>query len=226
MPNCMIKRLILLVFVLLWLTACASSPSAPSGQNKTGDVSTSPVLVVPAPSVPQIEQSSVPTENATGEKESPPPGAASQAPPSPSPSPSSVRPSASPTQTPTAALSPSPAAASEQPAHVLVKIEGPEGWLIEGATVAWTQDMTAYDAILEACTQAEVELVTTGSGSYVYISSVGGFAEKSDGVLSGWIFKFNGEMASKGCGAVKLEENDRVSVYFTRDLGIDCADKD
>ncbi len=82
------------------------------------------------------------------------------------------------------------------------------------------------EAISLACESEGISLEVQGSGKTVYIVSIGGFAEKSEGTLSGWIFKRNGVHSSVGAGSVKLDEDDRISVYFSLDMGADASDKD
>jgi hypothetical protein len=108
---------------------------------------------------------------------------------------------------------------------VRVKAEGPEGIIFE-CDVAAAEVKTAFDALMKAAEQSDVEVKYTGGSGSPYISGIDGIMEKSDGALSGWIYKVNGEQAGVGCGKYDVAAGDRVSFFFTRDLGKDCADKE
>lgn len=226
MPKSM-RRLCVALALLLCLASCA--PSAQTG----GTLEPVPGAVSSG-EVPPANEAPRPSE--TVPSSSPPPAVAASPSqptrtqePSQSAAPSAVvNPSQLPAQTPPPAASPSAEPSPDEAAGkvVTVKIEGPDGWLIEGAEVEFAEDMTAADAIALACEAEGVELETRGKGKTVYIVSIGGYGEKSAGALSGWIFKLNGVHSSVGAGSAVLSEGDRVSVYFSLDMGMDAKDKD
>ncbi len=107
-----------------------------------------------------------------------------------------------------------------------IKAVGPNDVALFEASVSLEAGSTVFDVLKEACEESGTELSYTGNGNTAYIVSIGGYAERSEGALSGWIYKVNGEQPGKGCGNYELSDGDRVSFYFTLDLGADVADKE
>jgi len=57
----------------------------------------------------------------------------------------------------------------------------------------------------------------------MYVQSINGWGEFSDGPLSGWMFRVNGNFPNFSASLYPLQEGDRVEWLFTRDLGNDIG---
>ena len=224
------KKLILLLLVLF----LALSPACGTGGGTQSEISSPPVSAVS-----ETPRSSGGTEAAATPSSLPEPENSAEVPyqsagstaAALSPTPVPVKPSPSPgTPTPQASASPeaapSPTALPEpKEDEVAVKAVGPDG-LIFAALVPAKECKTVLDALLYACDENGVEVRYAGKGSLAYIQAIGGYAEKDEGPLSGWLFKVNGALATKGAGQTEVGGGDRVSFYYSKDFGKDIADKD
>lgn len=102
-------------------------------------------------------------------------------------------------------------------------IEGPDGVLAD--TLAEGAEMTALEALQAVCEAEDVALEVSGAGMFAYVKAIGGCREFDSGPLSGWIFKVNGVHSAKGVGSVTVKAGDRVSFYYSLDMGQDVKDK-
>ena len=80
---------------------------------------------------------------------------------------------------------------------------------------------TVYDGIKAVCDANSIELETKGSGSFLYISSIGGQKEYDGGPLSGWVYAKNGVYATVGVGGAELSPGDFIWLYYSVNLGAD-----
>ncbi len=80
------------------------------------------------------------------------------------------------------------------------------------ATLTFEKGATAYDALV--ATNGNVNAVSTSMG--LYVSAIGGLAEKEYGATSGWTYYVNGSFPSYSAGNYVLSDGDAVSwVYVT-----------
>ena len=77
-------------------------------------------------------------------------------------------------------------------------------------TVALTSGATAYDAL----TASGFSVNATQSSYGVYVSAIGGLAEKQHGSSSGWMYSVNGKAPSVACSSYKLQAGDVVRWYY------------
>lgn len=102
-----------------------------------------------------------------------------------------------------------------------MSVKGPDGDLVSARVLPPNGLKTVYDALQAACEEAGVTFGVRGSGAFIYVETIGGFAEFDDGPLSGWIYKVNGVQVMQGIGSQTVSPGDRVSFYYTKDMGAD-----
>ncbi|MDL2288957.1 DUF4430 domain-containing protein [Oscillospiraceae bacterium OttesenSCG-928-F05] len=106
-----------------------------------------------------------------------------------------------------------PAAETEEPPEeqvVTLSLEGPEGMLVENASLAYVEGMTAFDALEALCGEQGLALDVSGSGGSVYVRGIGNIYERDYGPMSGWIYTVGGVSPSKSSGAYELSAGDHV----------------
>ncbi len=80
-----------------------------------------------------------------------------------------------------------------------------------------TEEMTVYDALLSLSENNGFTL----EGDSSYISGINGLSEFDCGPLSGWLYSVNGEFTSIPINECKVNDNDRIKILYTCNLGID-----
>ena len=80
-------------------------------------------------------------------------------------------------------------------------------------TFTLAKDSTAYDA-LKAC-NLNINASNTQYG--IYVSAIGGLAEKEHGASSGWLYSVNGVTPSTACSNYKLKDGDEVKWFYKGD---------
>lgn len=108
---------------------------------------------------------------------------------------------------------------------VYLMIAGYEDDILYDGLVEYRDGDHVFGILEKACAESGIELNLSGSGITAYVKGIGGYREFDQGPLSGWIFKVNGQLASKGAGLYILEADDRITFYYTLDLGADAQDK-
>lgn len=78
------------------------------------------------------------------------------------------------------------------------------------ATVALAAGATVYDAL--KATGVSMNVSSTQYG--IYVSSIGGLAEKEHGSTSGWMYSVNGTTPMTACSNYKLSNGDKVVWYY------------
>ncbi len=78
------------------------------------------------------------------------------------------------------------------------------------AAVALEQGATVYDAL--KATGVSINATDTQYG--IYVSSIGGLAEKEHGSSSGWMYSVNGVTPMTSCGNYTLKNGDSVVWYY------------
>ena len=93
---------------------------------------------------------------------------------------------------------------------VSVSSSAADGRVSGSATPTFEKGATAYDALC-----ATGLSVTSKSSQYgIYVSAIGGLAEKEFGGSSGWMYSVNGSAPNISCGKYVLKDGDRVSWYY------------
>ncbi len=93
---------------------------------------------------------------------------------------------------------------------VSVSSSAADGRVSGSATPTFEKGATAYDALC-----ATGLSVTSKNSQYgIYVSAIGGLAEKEFGGSSGWMYSVNGSAPNISCGKYALKDGDRVSWYY------------
>lgn len=79
-----------------------------------------------------------------------------------------------------------------------------------GGTFTFNQGATVYDALC-AC---GLSMNASNTGYGIYVSAIGGLAEKEHGGHSGWMYSVNGAVPMTACGNYVLSNGDSVSWYY------------
>lgn len=79
-----------------------------------------------------------------------------------------------------------------------------------GGTFTFNQGATVYDALC-AC---GLSMNASNTGYGIYVSAIGGLAEKEHGGHSGWMYSVNGVVPMTACSNYVLSNGDSVSWYY------------
>ena len=79
-----------------------------------------------------------------------------------------------------------------------------------GGTFTFNQGATVYDALC-AC---GLSMKASNTGYGIYVSAIGGLAEKEHGGHSGWMYSVNGAVPMTACSNYVLSNGDSVSWYY------------
>lgn len=79
-----------------------------------------------------------------------------------------------------------------------------------GGTFTFNQGATVYDALC-AC---GLSMNASNTGYGIYVSAIGGLAEKEHGGHSGWMYSVNGAVPMTACSNYVLLNGDSVSWYY------------
>lgn len=79
-----------------------------------------------------------------------------------------------------------------------------------GGTFTFNQGATVYDALC-AC---GLSMNASNTGYGIYVSAIGGLAEKEHGGHSGWMYSVNGAIPMTACSNYVLSNGDSVSWYY------------
>lgn len=79
-----------------------------------------------------------------------------------------------------------------------------------GGTFTFNQGATVYDALC-AC---GLSMNASNTGYGIYVSAIGGLAEKEHGGHSGWMYSVNGAVPMTACSNYVLSNGDSVSWYY------------
>lgn len=111
--------------------------------------------------------------------------------------------------------SPTSQSSAEKPATVTVSVSVSSnvvgGPVSGGTTATFDQGASAYDALM-AC---GLSVNASNSAYGVYVSAIGGLAEKEHGANSGWMYSINGTAPAVSCSSYILHDGDSVQWYYT-----------
>lgn len=79
-----------------------------------------------------------------------------------------------------------------------------------GGNPTFAYGATAYDAL--CATGLSVNAAASQYG--VYVTAIGGLAEKEHGANSGWMYSVNGQVPSVSCSSYVLQDGDSVAWYY------------
>lgn len=96
---------------------------------------------------------------------------------------------------------------------------------IFSSQIVLEKEVTAFEALKYYCENNSIQIGYTGSGQFVYVSSINGIKEKSEGPSSGWMYKVNGTFPDVSAGKYKLSSNDTLEWVFTKDGGKDVGQR-
>ena len=96
---------------------------------------------------------------------------------------------------------------------------------IFSSQIVLENEVTAFEAFKYYCENNSIQIGYTGSGQFIYVSSINGIKEKSEGPSSGWMYKVNGTFPNVSAGKYKLSSNDTLEWVFTKDGGKDVGQR-
>lgn len=105
---------------------------------------------------------------------------------------------------------PTPAPANTVTVTVSVSSSAVGSPVASSGTFTFDKGATAYDAL--CALGLSVNASSTSMG--VYVSAIGGLAEKEHGATSGWMYSVNGVQPNQSAGGYVLSDGDSVSWYY------------
>jgi len=98
---------------------------------------------------------------------------------------------------------------------VTLTIVGYDGnYILDTKSIKYTGTQTVASILFSACNKYNIPYKYKGSGSTVYISSMGGQAEKEHGSGSGWMVRVNGYLIDRSAGAWKVKDDDDIEWFY------------
>ena len=96
------------------------------------------------------------------------------------------------------------------------KVEGlpKSGYFLKGAGVSVRNGANAYEALVKCCDANGVDMVASQTMYGMYVSSIGGLAEKETGKTSGWTYTVNGKYPPKACDKYALSDGDYIVFIY------------
>lgn len=214
---------LIVITLLIVVTACTVRPDSDSGSNPTA-IETSAVQAEMASqaagtAASVIQESTEPTSSPTMEATSPT-ATASAAPTATPVSPAGTKKPAVKQSSP----KPTPTAVPETKG-VKLSIIGDEktGVVLEPVLVEVEGEISVISLLQKAARAQKIPVEFSGKGIFAYVKGIDNLYEYDRGVKSGWLFKINGEFASKGAGSYNVKAGDQVEWLYTLDLGKDIG---
>lgn len=118
--------------------------------------------------------------------------------------------SSAPSSQPDEQPDPTPAPSNQVTVSVSVSSSAVGGSVSGGGSFTFNQGATAYDALC-AC---GLSVNARGSQYGLYVSAIGGLAEKEHGGKSGWVYSVNGVSPMTSCANYVLSDGDVVSWFY------------
>ncbi|HCW53923.1 MAG TPA: hypothetical protein DG753_09335 [Clostridium sp.] len=98
---------------------------------------------------------------------------------------------------------------------VTLTIVGYDGkYVLDTKSIKFSGTQTVASILFSACNKYDIPYKYKGSGSTVYISSLGGQAEKEHGSGSGWMVRVNGYLIDRSAGAWKVKDGDDIDWFY------------
>ncbi len=100
-----------------------------------------------------------------------------------------------------------------------------DGVILDEMTCVLRKGDTVFDILKRACRYNQIQMEYQGAElsvyNSIYIKGIHYLYEFSCGELSGWMFRINGEYASRGCDSITLQDGDKVEWIYTCNNGED-----
>ena len=103
------------------------------------------------------------------------------------------------------------------------RLSSDNGVVVEEKTIVMRGGDTVFDALRKAAQDHGVALSHTGSGSMLYVVSIGGLQEGDCGAGSGWMYCVNGEFVSRSAGGQPVYDGDVIQWRYTCNQGKDIG---
>jgi hypothetical protein len=152
-------------------------------------------------------------------------------PPSPAAADPTPQPTAPASSTTPFAADPAPTAATPQAAEAKqptaqLSIVGDKkhGVILTATSVAFKDGDTVFDLLQKTTKQHKIQMEYSGRGATIYIEGIDNLYEFDEGPKSGWVFKLNGKLMTRGAGSSKLAAGDKIEWLYTLDLGKDVEE--
>jgi len=114
-----------------------------------------------------------------------------------------------------------------QPSRVFISVRDPNARAGQTSIFFAGQyfDIHAGETAYSLLRRTNLNIVTRGQAALggIYVVSINGWSEFSDGPLSGWMFRVNGAFPDDSASARVLQNGDRVEWLFSRNLGADLG---
>ena len=100
--------------------------------------------------------------------------------------------------------------------QALGKVEGlpASGWFLSGVSVSVANGGTVYDALCKGCAANGVSVTASNTMYGMYVSAIGGLAEKETGKMSGWTYTVNGKYPPKACDKYILSDGEKIRFIY------------
>lgn len=101
-----------------------------------------------------------------------------------------------------------------------------DGVILPKTTIEFTEGENAFDVILRACRQNDIQFEFREDSLYsgAYVEGINYLYEFDGGPLSGWMYKVNGQFPNYGCKRYIVQDGDAIVWMYTCDLGRDVGD--
>ncbi|MBQ6380671.1 MAG: DUF4430 domain-containing protein [Clostridia bacterium] len=100
--------------------------------------------------------------------------------------------------------------------QALGEVEGlpSSGYYFKSVQVSVKKGASVYDALCKCCESRDVSVVASNTMYGMYVSAIGGLAEKQVGKTSGWTYTVNGKYPPKSCDKYTMEDGDKVEFIY------------
>ncbi len=101
-----------------------------------------------------------------------------------------------------------------------------DGVIYAECEVEFALGESVFDVLLREMQRNKIHMEFNETPAYktAYIEGINNLYEFDCGELSGWIYRVNGEIQSKGCSKCILQNGDRIEWIYTCDFGRDLVD--
>lgn len=102
-----------------------------------------------------------------------------------------------------------------------------DGVILSPQKIALRDGDTVFDVLNRITKKNKIHMEFSATPGYnsKYIEGIGNIYEKDCGELSGWMFSVNGEFAQTGASNITVSDGDKISFFYTCDLGNDVGNK-
>jgi hypothetical protein len=97
------------------------------------------------------------------------------------------------------------------------------GYILSNIDIDVKKNASVYDVLIEASRKYGFSVEHSGSGSNLYIQSIGNISEFDAGSQSGWVYMVNNTFPNYGVGSYHLKNNDKIKFKYTTNRGKDVG---